>query len=121
MQPKDPARAAKDDAAGNPAARRRETALKIRAWATVDVMLARGAARYRREQDLPRLLPGLMAEAALTGVEPGDIIARLKEALARERALGQRGHRAYNLTRHMALAQALRAERSSVSERNPAG
>ena len=110
MIPAEPKGRRREDEARSSAARRREDALRIRAWATVDTMVARGAARYRRERDLPRLLPKLAAEAALAGTEPADIVARLKEALARERALGQRGHRAYNLTRHMALTQALKAE-----------
>lgn len=92
------------------AAGERTAALRLRAWAAVDAVVARGAGRYRREKDLPRLLPRLAADAALDGKAPAAIVAHLKQALLRERTLGQRGHRSYNLVRHMALAQALKAE-----------
>ncbi|HRJ69735.1 MAG TPA: hypothetical protein PK812_09005 [Beijerinckiaceae bacterium] len=89
--------------------------IRIRTWAAVDALVARGAAVYQRNRDLPRLLPKLGSADWHAGPLPEPIIEHLKHALVRERALGQCGHRAYNLARHLGLVQALKAEREALA------
>jgi hypothetical protein len=88
-----------------------ETA-RLRAWRAVETTVAAGAARYDRRVMLPRLFRIWPGEWDGTG-EPEltrMILARLRKALRREWALARARHWAYDFDRHVALAQAWRAE-----------
>ena len=85
-------------------------AARIGAWRAVDARIAAGVRSYDRARDLPRLLPLLPGEID----DCAGVIDRLDKALKRERALGQRGHWAYDLSRHFALKAALTAERAAA-------
>jgi len=74
-----------------------------------------GSEVYDRARHLWRILP----LAALGGdpTEPEKtrkIILMLAQAIRRERRLGRGGHWSYDLNRHIALAQAYRAERANL-------
>ena len=85
------------------------------AWHAVDVMLETGAACYRREVMLPRLLPIVAKELADSSEEnTKKLCLRLVAALRRERGLGRAGHWTYDLNRHIGLLQAYRAERTRL-------
>lgn len=94
--------------------------IRHHAWASADADLAHRRAGYRRDRDLPRLLPMLPGEAPLAQAA---LIERLKRALQRERRLGAAGHWAYDLVRHRLLAAALAAEslavKTSAAETGP--
>jgi hypothetical protein len=85
----------------------------LRAWRAVETTVAAGASRYDRRIMLPRLfriLPGEWDDAGepeLTRM----ILARLRRALRREWSLARARHWAYDFDRHIALAQAWRAEK----------
>lgn len=75
----------------------------------LEATLVAGAGHYRRATMLPRLLPRLLVSDEDEAVQTSAlIIAALREALRLERV--RAGHWAYDLNRHMGLAQALRAE-----------
>jgi hypothetical protein len=81
----------------------------------LDAVVAGGAAAYERSRVLPRLLPLALArlpvhEPALTAA----ILIRLARGLRSERRLGRAGHWTYDVNRHIALAQAFRAERHTL-------
>ena len=89
--------------------------MRNRARAAVEADVATGAALYVRAKSLVRVLP-LMA-GACEGPEPETtraIVRRLAQALRRERRLGRAGHWTYDLNRHMALAQAWKAESEAL-------
>ena len=70
-----------------------------------------GALAYERARCLPRVLPMLAGDCC--GPEPETtrrIVRKLADALRRERRLGRAGHWAYDLNKHIALAQAWKAE-----------
>ena len=73
--------------------------------------------RFSREAQLPKLLglwPSELRDYSKTGT--GRIIALLRKAIRSERRRGQSGHWTYDLNRHLALAEALKAERERLSE-----
>lgn len=75
---------------------------------------------YDRERDLSRLLRLWPSEVARLGEHDRVwIVQRLRLALKQERKLGIAGHWAYDLTRHAALARALRAETAALSAAPP--
>lgn len=86
--------------------------LRLRAWRAVEDTLAAGAARYERRLMLPRLLhlwPGELEsvpEPEMTRL----VLMRLRRALRREWSRARARHWAYDVHRHIALAQAWRAE-----------
>ncbi len=86
--------------------------LPIRAWRAMEDTIDAGVLRYDRRAMLPRLLkiwPGELDDAG----EPEAskiILARLRRALRREWSLSRARHWAYDVNRHIALAQAWRAE-----------
>ena len=90
--------------------------ISAHAWAATDALIDKGATDYRRSRDIPTLLPGFNAQAEFGNAAssetngPSDLISQLRRALIHERALGQSGHWGYDLGRHIALAQACRAE-----------
>ena len=85
--------------------------IERRARATIRAHVDEGAALYERAHCLPRILPMMPGECS--GPEPETtkrIVRRLADALRRERRLGGAGHWTYDLNRHIALAQAWKAE-----------
>lgn len=86
-----------------------------RARAAIEGDVASGAALYQRARCLPRVLPLLSSECE--GPEPETtrlIVRRLSDAMRRERQLGRAGHWTYDLNRHIALAQAWKAESDAL-------
>lgn len=74
-----------------------------------------GCDSYDRARHLPWLARAMPAE--LESDDPNvarDIIARLERALRAERRRGNAGHWTYDMNRHIALMQALRAERQRL-------
>jgi hypothetical protein len=66
---------------------------------------------YRRQRDLPRLLPLWPHEVATATLgEHARLLARLRRALRIERRRGLSGHWAYDLARHAQLLRAYRCE-----------
>lgn len=75
-----------------------------------------GANSYQRARDLPRLLPlwpREIADYSLAGTRR--IVAGLRKAMRAERRRGLAGQWSYDLSRHMALATALKAERARLT------
>jgi hypothetical protein len=75
-----------------------------------------GAAVYRRDLVLPRLIP--VGPDEIAGPEPATgrrLCALIARALRAERCRGRAGHWSYDLNRHIGLAQALKAERAALS------
>jgi hypothetical protein len=90
--------------------------MKRRARTAIRADVADGAALYERARSLPRVLPMTPSECA--GAEPQTtkaIVRRLADALRRERRLGRGGHWTYDLNRHIALAQAWKAESEKLA------
>lgn len=79
-------------------------------------IVEKGAALYRRDVVLPRLLPlGPEDLSPDTPAVASRICALLARALRQERNRGRAGHWTYSLDRHIGLAQAYRAERARLS------
>lgn len=84
---------------------------------------------YRRDRDLPRLLP-LTPAHVQAGLLRDDrrVVALIKQALMRERRRGVEGHWSYDVARHRLLLIALRCEldrmlqdvRGAAPDRRPA-
>jgi len=72
---------------------------------------AQGYRRYRRERDLPSLLPLWPHELQTqSGDDHLRLLARLRSALRVERRRGLGGHWAYDIARHAQLLRAYRCE-----------
>lgn len=72
---------------------------------------------YNREKDLPLLLslwPEQLTDGSIDATET--IIQKLKQAIRSERISGRSGHWSYNLNRHAALVNALKAEISYLEK-----
>jgi hypothetical protein len=70
---------------------------------------------YDRLAQLPRLIglwPSEMQDYSAAGTSR--ILALLRKALRSERARGRSGHWTYDLNRHLALAESLKAEQSHL-------
>jgi len=81
-----------------------------------------GASAYERRRALPRLLPVTEVEVAANDAYAARaLVARLARALRAERQRGRAGHWSYDLNRHIALAQALDAERQRLDRLSRAG
>jgi hypothetical protein len=81
-----------------------------------------GADRYDRTRHLPWLARTTPDE--LTSNDPavaGAIVGRLVRALRAERQRGKAGHWTYDMNRHIALMQALAAERQRLEETSRKG
>lgn len=77
--------------------------------------LRAGRSTYERMRALPRLLPVTNGELATNDAHAARmLVARLARALRSERQRGRAGHWSYDLNRHIALAQALDAERQRL-------
>ena len=86
-------------------------ALSIKAWRAVDMTIENGARRYRRQRHLQPLLPFACPPADMP--EPDAtrfVLAGLRRRLGHERRRARATPRHYDLNRHIALLQALRAE-----------
>ena len=79
---------------------------------------AKIAARpYDRLSQLPRLIglwPSEMQDYSAAGTSR--ILALLRKALRLERSRGRSGHWTYDLNRHLALAESVKAERAHLRE-----
>ena len=74
-------------------------------------------AAYDRESQLPKLLglwPSELQDFSLPGT--ARIVARLRKSIRSERQRAQSGHWSYDLNRHLALAEALKAERTRLRD-----
>lgn len=76
--------------------------------------------RYRRAQDLPRLIAIWPHELdASDRAQREAIVARLRAALRAERRRGLAGHWTYDLARHSQLLSAYRAEAAALAQMPP--
>lgn len=92
------------------------TDLAGRATRTLATVVAAGMRDWDREAMLPRLIPVGPTEIADVG-RGGRlaILRRLAGALRGERVRGRAGHWSYSLDRHIALVQAIAAERRAFT------
>lgn len=105
MASRQPARRQVRQAQAHPAARQ-----------ALDATVRAGAIRYERARHLPRLIRAGPDEYAGDDAETARaIVARLVHALNAERRRGRSGHWTYDMNRHIALMQALAAERASLA------
>jgi hypothetical protein len=82
-----------------------------------DAVIRSGAAAFRPERHLPRVLPGGETELADRSPEGRQrTVARLARALRAERVRGRAGHWTYDLNRHIALAQAYEHELQRLAD-----
>ncbi len=89
--------------------------LKARAAQTLERQIAGGVPHYERSRHLRRLLPLAPEDFARKDVVTARrILLRLANAMREERRRGRMGHWTYDLNRHIALAQAYRAEREAL-------
>ena len=85
--------------------------LPILAWRAVDLTIESGARRYMRSRHLSPLLPQACPPKDMP--EPGAtrmVLLALRRKLGYERRRARATPRHYDLNRHIALLQALRAE-----------
>ena len=85
--------------------------LSVLAWRAVDITIENGARRYVRARHLPPLLPLACPPAEMP--EPDAtrlVLAGLRRRLGHERRRARAMPHHYDLNRHIALLQALRAE-----------
>ena len=81
-----------------------------------------GTSAYQRGRALPRLLPVSEGDVAANDAHAARaLVARLARALRAERQRGRAGHWSYDLNRHIALAQALDAERRRLERLSRTG
>ena len=72
---------------------------------------------FDREAELPKLVGLWPSELRDMSAEAtAKIIALLRKAIRAERRRGQSGHWTYDLTRHLALSEALKAEEQRLDE-----
>jgi len=94
--------------------------LAVRATAAMDALVVAAGTPYRRERDLPRVLPiGPDELADVSTSARRRILGRLASALRAERIRGRAGHWCYDLNRHIALAQVYESERRLLSGKPP--
>jgi hypothetical protein len=82
----------------------------------IDRSIGQGRESYERARMLVRLLP--LGPDDIAGKEPETtrrIVLKLARALRAERARGRAGHWTYDLNRHVALVQAMRAEQQRLA------
>jgi hypothetical protein len=91
-------------------------ACRIAAENAVSKTLRAGEKAYVRERDLPALIRvGSLTELTRSPAGTAAIIARLESALRAERNRARSGHWTYDLNRHIALRQALLAEKNAAA------
>lgn len=72
---------------------------------------------FDREAELPRLIGVWPSELRTESLDAAArIVALLRKAIRSERQRGRAGHWTYDLNRHLALAEALRAEQARLRE-----
>lgn len=104
---------ARDHATGRDAAKR----FRQRAQADCEQAIRAGAQLYDRARHLPGLARATPQEISSTDRAVGRILlARLMRALRGERRRGRAGHWSYDLNRHIALLQAIAAERARLGD-----
>lgn len=90
--------------------------LNSRAKRAVERQIAGGAPHYVRARHLRGLLPLAPEDFSATDAPTAQrILFRLADALRAERRRGRMGHWTYDLNRHIALAQAYRAEKAALA------
>ena len=87
---------------------------RLTGFAAPETARATGSDAYVRGRDLPRLV-GISDPATASDAEVARALGR---ALRIERARGRAGHGSYDPLRHAALARALAAETSPLSEKS---
>ena len=88
-----------------------ERSFSVTAWRAVDMTIENGARRYRRARHLPPLLPLSCPPQELPEPEATrQVLVGLRRRLGHERRRARSMPRLYDLNRHIALLQALRAE-----------
>jgi hypothetical protein len=94
---------------------RSDSASRRRCAAAIGYTVRAGAERYDRGRHLPWLARVMPVELESDDpVVTEAIIARLERTLRAERRRGKAGHWTYDMNRHIALMQALRAERQRL-------
>lgn len=94
-------------------------AFGLRAWRAIDAAVATGVKTYDRA-DLVRLMAiGPNELACDDSAAERRLVLRIARALRGERSRGRAGHWTYDLNRHLALAQAYRAERARLGPGRP--
>ncbi len=88
---------------------------QIRAARSFDLTIERGAKLYDRQRILPRLLP-ISRDDIRNILSTRKIVLALSRALRTERNRGRAGHWSYDMSRHIALMQALRAEQRVLKQ-----
>lgn len=83
--------------------------MRAKAEASVRACVRAGPKTYERHRDLPRLVPTFAFQA--DAPPRSAIVGQLARKLRAERRRGRAGHWSYDLNRHIALWQALLAER----------
>lgn len=73
-------------------------------------LVARGSARYDVGRHSGRLMARCAGHTEFGDDDRGQRLAKLAKALRHERERGRAGHWTYDLNRHIALAEAYRAE-----------
>jgi hypothetical protein len=72
---------------------------------------------FHRESELPGLIGVWPSELRTESVDAAArIVALLRKAIRSERQRGRAGHWTYDLNRHLALVEALRAEQARLRE-----
>jgi hypothetical protein len=72
---------------------------------------------FDREAELPRLIGVWPSELRTASPDAAArIVALLRKAIRSERQRGRAGHWTYDLNRHLALAEALKAEQARLRE-----
>lgn len=96
--------------------------LRSAAARSLAAVIAAGAEAWDRSRMLPRLLPLTAQEIADTGRDGRmAVLRRLALALRGERRRGRAGASDYSLDRHIALLQAIAAEKRDLPPPGPSG
>jgi Family of unknown function (DUF6477) len=97
-------------------------AMQVRADRAVASTIRHGAVAYDRSRDLPNLLRVTDAEIAdLSPAGRRHIVERLERANNAQRSRARTGHWTYDLNRHLAIRQALDAERAAMARAGSEG
>ena len=96
----------------------RKMAKQAAAACSLAAVVRAGEVLYERRRHLPGLARATMQELESNDSAVGrTIVARLMQALRNERQRGRAGHWSYDINRHIALTQAVRAERKRLRVR----
>lgn len=96
--------------------------LRRSAAGALDKVIGAGTDLYERKRHLRRLLPQASEDFRNEDAETTRaILMRLAAAMRAERRRGRAGHWTYDLNRHIALAQAFRAEKEGLRKLSGGG